>query len=205
MFESRWHGTHHAVFVDLPASLINDIAHERLKGDPDRLEIPPQLNFSDEILFTLSNGLSWGVHEQTVIDVQYAQSITRTLALHLLLNYGNLPPLPVPKVGCFSQRQQRLIIEYIQVHLAEKRLHQQLAALICVSEGHFDKLFSTTFHMPTYRYIMKTRIDRAKHLLLTTELSLTDIAFECGFASQAHMTRCFTKAVGVSPGQFRRR
>jgi AraC family transcriptional regulator len=51
---------------------------------------------------------------------------------------------------------------------------------------------------------MQRRIDKAKDLLRSSDLSLNEIALACGFADQSHFTAVFTRMVGVSPGFWRR-
>ncbi|NJL20869.1 MAG: helix-turn-helix transcriptional regulator [Leptolyngbyaceae cyanobacterium SM1_3_5] len=48
-----------------------------------------------------------------------------------------------------------------------------------------------------------TRIERAKRLLDTSSLSLTEIAMECGFANQSHFTKYFHKYTGQTPKTYR--
>jgi AraC-like DNA-binding protein len=62
----------------------------------------------------------------------------------------------------------------------------------------FRKSFGTSPH----RYVTMRRLERAKRLI-AAEASLADAAAASGFADQAHMTRQFKKAYGVSPGQWR--
>ncbi|WP_225890025.1 helix-turn-helix domain-containing protein [Indioceanicola profundi] len=48
------------------------------------------------------------------------------------------------------------------------------------------------------------RIERAKHLMLTTDEPLARIALDCGLADQSHLTRLFRTRVGMSPQSWRR-
>lgn len=67
---------------------------------------------------------------------------------------------------------------------------------------HFERLFRATYHRPSYHYVLECRIERAKTLLREGKLSLHDVAWCCGFASQSHFTRHFTQMVGVTPARF---
>jgi transcriptional regulator GlxA family with amidase domain len=48
------------------------------------------------------------------------------------------------------------------------------------------------------------RVEAAKEKLRDGRLSLFDVAVACGFADQSHLTRVFTRVVGISPGVWRR-
>jgi AraC family transcriptional regulator len=51
---------------------------------------------------------------------------------------------------------------------------------------------------------MRRRIERAQGLMLQTNLSLAQIALDCGLADQAHLNKSFRRFVGQSPGAWRR-
>jgi AraC family transcriptional regulator len=58
--------------------------------------------------------------------------------------------------------------------------------------------------MPPYRYVILRRIDRAKKLLRHTDLPISRIAYDTGFASQSHLASTFKRVVGETPGAYRR-
>jgi AraC family transcriptional regulator len=72
------------------------------------------------------------------------------------------------------------------------------------SRGHFLKMFRTSMGMTPHRYLLKRRTDHARALLKRPEMSIIDVAADCGFSSQAHLTQVFRKHVGVTPGDYRR-
>ncbi|MEG2957857.1 MAG: helix-turn-helix transcriptional regulator, partial [Christensenellaceae bacterium] len=52
-------------------------------------------------------------------------------------------------------------------------------------------------------YINHERIESAKKLLKTTDISLVDLAYVVGFEEQSYFTKVFKKLEGVSPGRYR--
>ena len=54
------------------------------------------------------------------------------------------------------------------------------------------------------QWLLGQRIDRAKDLLLNSRLPIDEIAHNCGFADQSHFTRAFLRAIGDTPGAWRR-
>jgi transcriptional regulator GlxA family with amidase domain len=58
--------------------------------------------------------------------------------------------------------------------------------------------------MPPYRWLRAVRVERAKDLLFNSSLSLSQIAYECGFSDQSHLTRVFSDSIGITPGAWRK-
>jgi transcriptional regulator GlxA family with amidase domain len=52
--------------------------------------------------------------------------------------------------------------------------------------------------------MLRQRVERAKTLLRTTQMSLAEVAVHCGFCDQSHLSRCFREVLGASPGAWRR-
>lgn len=78
-----------------------------------------------------------------------------------------------------------------------------MADLAGLSPFHFSRVFRGTTGIPPGEFNAALRLDHAKRLLLTTDLSVTDICFEVGYESLGAFVTKFTRLVGTSPGQFR--
>ena len=74
-----------------------------------------------------------------------------------------------------------------------------------VSEAHFARSFKQAFGVPPHRYLLTRRIERATALLRDTDRSITEIAFETGWASLGTFGRVFRDITGQSPGELRAR
>ena len=82
---------------------------------------------------------------------------------------------------------------------------RRLARVSGVSEAHFARSFKQAFGVPPHRYLLTRRVERAKRLLRDTDLSITEIAFETGWASLGTFGRTFRDVTGESPGTMRER
>jgi AraC-like DNA-binding protein len=69
------------------------------------------------------------------------------------------------------------------------------------SETHLVRTFTREHGIAPHQYLTGRRLDLARHLLLEGR-SAADAAAEVGFYDQAHLTRHFTKLLGVPPGRF---
>ena len=94
---------------------------------------------------------------------------------------------------------------YIQTHLAQPISVPQLAAAVNLSPSHFSRLFRSSTGLSPHAYIVQRRIDDAKHLLLTTDLTVKEIACRTGYRSEVNFIVSFTKKAGLSPSVFRTR
>ncbi|HIK90856.1 MAG TPA: helix-turn-helix domain-containing protein, partial [Planctomycetes bacterium] len=61
------------------------------------------------------------------------------------------------------------------------------------------------FGITPNHYIREVRIGVARHLLESDQLSMAQVASQCGFYDQSHFSRQFKKSTGLSPLQYRRR
>ena len=74
-----------------------------------------------------------------------------------------------------------------------------------MSTAHLSRLFNQHMDCSIPAFRNRLRIERAKMELKTTEKSITEIAFACGFNSLTHFNRVFHSDVGESPSSFRQR
>ena len=79
-----------------------------------------------------------------------------------------------------------------------------MAAAANMSRYHFSRQFKNACGFSPYEYLILTRINRAKHLLKATSLSVKVVVQEVGYRSEAAFTNAFTDRVGLSPSQFRK-
>jgi AraC-like DNA-binding protein len=78
-----------------------------------------------------------------------------------------------------------------------------LARAAGCSRYHFARSFSETYGQPPARYLTARRIERAKDLLRSTNLTVTEICHLVGFASLGSFSARFTALVGTSPSAYR--
>ncbi|MBR5535625.1 MAG: helix-turn-helix transcriptional regulator [Clostridia bacterium] len=96
------------------------------------------------------------------------------------------------------------IREYIHSNLNEDITVKSLADMAHMSVTHFSRVFKKRCGFSPYDYVLEARLNRAKELLLRSDMTVTDITYETGFNSEANFVYCFTKNVGISPGKFRK-
>lgn len=106
--------------------------------------------------------------------------------------------------GGFAPWQVRRIRSHIKENLGRTLRVKELARLCRVSPSHFARTFTRGFGCPPHKFVTRCRLERAKGLMLEGDSALCEIAAQCGFTDQAHLSRIFLKFVGVSPARWRR-
>jgi AraC-like DNA-binding protein len=79
----------------------------------------------------------------------------------------------------------------------------KLAAIAHMSQAHFIREFKATFGETPHRYLQRRRVERAMHLLRTSDASVTNVCMEVGFSSLGTFSRQFSEIVGESPSAYR--
>lgn len=80
---------------------------------------------------------------------------------------------------------------------------QDAAARAGVSPFHFLRLFSSVLGVTPHQYLVRSRLRHAARLLADDERTVTDVAYDVGFADLSNFVRTFHRAAGVSPLKFR--
>lgn len=96
------------------------------------------------------------------------------------------------------------VLAYIESHLEEPLLLEDLATEFNLSKFYFHRIFSAVMGESLNQYCLSRRMNASVRLLSETTLSLTDIAYELNFSSQSVFTRTFKNWFGVSPNQVRK-
>lgn len=91
----------------------------------------------------------------------------------------------------------------VDTHLYSNLSVDELAKLSNLSLSSFKREFKKTFDDSPQNYINTKRLEKAKTLLLNTNLPVGEIAFEIGFNDPQYFTRLFTKNIGLNPSEYR--
>ncbi|WP_190342687.1 AraC family transcriptional regulator, partial [Leptolyngbya sp. FACHB-36] len=126
------------------------------------------------------------------------------LVIHLLKQYSVWQPQSSSNSkGRLSEYQLQTVFDYIYAHLDRDIALSDIANTLNLSQYHFCRLFKQSTSVTPHQYLTQCRIDRAKQLLQTTQLTITEIAFAVGLTNHSSFTRLFRQYVGVSPKVFR--
>jgi AraC-like DNA-binding protein len=114
------------------------------------------------------------------------------------------PPDKPASLGGLAPWRIRRLKAFVEEHLSQPIRVADLSGAVGLSATHFSRAFVRSFGEPPHVYLIQRRIDRARHLMLTSDISLSDLAAVCGFSDQAHFCRLFRRHTGRTPAAWRR-
>ena len=140
-------------------------------------------------------------HYNTLADSE--EIILQSLLLELIYTISKDSSLKIKNGNYFNNYSMiEASLNYIKEHLTEELSLERIAKSMSVSPIHFHNTFKTSVGKTLRDYIEEQRIKKAINLLLTTNFSLTQIAFECGFSSQSYFSYVFKRRMNVTPRKY---
>lgn len=144
---------------------------------------------------------AWKEGEPNIVAVR--AGVLSVLALMLSKATGRVTP-PSPDAS-YKNRHIKRAIRYMEEHLSEPLSLTSTADAIGISRCHLAHLFRKSTGMSVVSYIQMLRCRHALVLLGQSDLSIAEIAHECGFESVSYFDRCFVRLYGQTPRQLRAR
>ncbi|KSV63469.1 hypothetical protein N185_36095 [Sinorhizobium sp. GW3] len=196
--------TSNCLMYYLPKSALDQIAEEHGKRFSE-LEMQSDKPADDPVIASLSTILLPAFMNPEYASQLFLDHTTLAIANHIAHRYGGLRTLTRAITGGLSPRNERLAKEFIDANLSGEISLNELAAQCGLSSRHFARAFKQSVGFAPHHWMVNRRCDRAKELLVSSTMSITDIGMACGFADQSHFTRTFTRVVGMAPGAWRKR
>ena len=94
-------------------------------------------------------------------------------------------------------------VEFIHNNLSTQFSIEEIGTNIGIHPAHLSRVFRKHLGCTVGDYLRQLRIERASYLMLNTNLSLVELAFDSGFADQSHFSRSFKASIGMSPREYR--
>lgn len=181
---------------------VREAAAELVIGDCDHLEIVPRLGEHDGLIEHAAQAACELLHEDLVGD-WIAESIARTLALQLLCKHSSARLTATHALHGLSKKRLDAVDAFLEANIGNSITLAGMASAARLSPIHFARQFKKSTGRSPHQYLLVARIETAKRLL-RTDLSIAEIALQCGFSHQEHLTRVFGRLAGATPAAFRR-
>ena len=143
---------------------------------------------------------------ETSVGAMYVETASLMLAAHIIRAYSDngATKLTTPSSPELDQVRIQHVLDFISAHLTEKITLAELAKVAGLSTFHFAHMFTPAVGVSPHRYVSRLRLENAMKEIAVGKLSLSQVALNAGFSSQASFTRAFSRVTGVSPGEYRR-
>ncbi len=190
--------------IYLPTRLVNRVADGLRPGAEAAGLLRDDIVFSDDAELTtrasayLSAAKNMDESSGLEMEARAILLVARLLALH-----GLAPSRRVSKGGLAPWQIER-IRTFLRESPAQDIALDELARQVGVSTFHFARGFKASTGVPPHRYLVQLRMERARALLETTELQISEIAAQVGYDDPGYLARLFRREVGVSPAAYRR-
>ena len=153
-------------------------------------DIAPFRELFDQLLET---GRGYQVDDEYKIAGLLYQLLTRLQATAAQLN------VPINQTA----DKIRSVANYIRSHSNQPFTLEEAAAIANYSPHYFSRRFSEILGISFPQFLLESRLLRAKQLLISTQLSIKQIALDTGFSQSSYFATCFRQAEGMTPQQFR--
>lgn len=120
--------------------------------------------------------------------------------IYLLYKYGKIE---VQNESFRHLEKIKIALQYIQENYQEDIKVSELADLCHFSKAYFMNFFKKNVGIPCIEYVMQFRLKKAGEELKNTDMSVSEIAFNCGFRNLSNFNRQFKEYFGIVPKDFR--
>ena len=193
----------HSVHFYISQSAFDDLTQELRASPVDQLTCVPDEAVQDPIAYHLACAIAPLIDAPATASSLLSDQIFAAIRVHVACRYGGLDlrlesPELLPPI--LISRVRALLLDD---PTSDVRLHE-LAAACGLPLRQFQRRFRQTFGLSPYQWRLQRKVETARKLIDLGHRPLAEIADCCGFADQSHLTRAFTRIIGIPPGKYRR-
>lgn len=177
------------------------LSHENLPF----IKLTPSVPWQKEILSFAKKAWSSGANEKA----DYALTVRSSLSKIASLILHNIDPETEHPFTSKTQRDELRIkktLYFIETHFKEQLTIEEIAESANISVSTLLRLYHDILHTTPIQYVLRFRLEQIRDELLTSmNTPIADIAYSCGFNDISYFNRCFLKAYGETPSEYRKR
>ncbi len=194
----------HTVNFFLPISAFDELSRDLRQPSVAQSSIAFKYVPHDTTMLHIAKALIPLLAKSEQASVLFVDHLLSSVVTYLATTYGGLETSSEPASKGLAIWQKSRAIDIMLNDLGEDVTTSSLSNACGLSKRQFERAFRASMGQTPHRWRTGRRIDKAARLLRSTTLSLTNIAVECGFADQSHLTRVFSRATGETPAAYRR-
>lgn len=194
----------HVVFMPKGASYTIECTHKGVFTLID-FECDETSAFSEFISLNISQDAAY-LHDHKELEKLFLFKNSDLHAHSLSLFYSILSRIinGSSKLGLYPVL--RTAVEFMQNNIGMPDISNKLLSEKAgISEVYFRKLFKECYGISPGQYLLKIKIDKAKQLLKTGTLTITEISAKCGYSNVYHFCEIFKKKTGMTPTEYRKK
>jgi AraC family transcriptional regulator len=194
----------HSLAFHLPRGALDAIADDANAPRIRDLSYKPGAGVNDVTISRLGSLLLPALSHPDQVNSLFLDHVLLAVGVHVAQTYGGMRPMSRLARGGLAPWQERRAREFLLANLKGGVALREVARECGISVGYFSHAFRRTLGVAPHQWLIEQRVALSKEKLRDDRLSLSDVAVECGFSDQSHLTRAFRQTVGVSPGAWRR-
>jgi AraC family transcriptional regulator len=192
-----------AVTVHLSSQRLQGLLDHEGKSPRDLERLPLRFAVADPLVAASLEALLRELRAPQEAGSLYADRLADVLVLHLIRTAGGKIPESSAKGGLSPQALRRAC-ERLEASAERGISLEDLAREVGMSRFHFARAFRRSTAKSPHQYLTDLRVERAKQMLLHSDLPVVDVALAAGFGSQSHFTHTFRRTTGLTPAAYRR-
>lgn len=182
--------------------------HDALQEQFPNVTLCPGVFVADAPVISASGGTANADLMLHLISQRHGDTLATKVADQMVYNAvrGEAAPQRVSLQSKIGSRSRKLAeaIDIIRQQIEDTLSPTDVADEIGISTRQLERLFKQHLSTSPKRYMLDQKLDRARHLLVQTEMSVTDIAMACGFPSASTFSRTYRYRFGIKPGHQKR-
>lgn len=196
-----WNTPFEVIHFNVPRATLNAFTEDANLPTVSELHGPEGLR--DPVLHHLAQMIVPFVREKNVIPGLFVDHYFQMLCGRLVISYGSVTSTVDCHRGGLAPWQIRRTLELLESDLSGDLRLNRLASECGLSMSHYCRCFRVSFGTSVHKFVITKRIERARRLMLQSNLPLVGIALEAGFSDQAAFSRTFGAIIGTPPARWR--
>jgi AraC family transcriptional regulator len=195
---------YHLLSFYLPRAALDAIADDANAPRIRDLSYEPGAGVNDVTISGLGSLLLPALSHPDQAHPLFVDHVLLAVGVHVAQTYGGMRPVSRPIRGRLAPWQERRAREFLRANIKRGVALKEVARESGLSVGYFSHAFRRTLGVAPHQWLIEQRVALSKEKLRDDGLSLSDVATECGFSDQSHLTRVFRQRFGLTPGAWRR-
>ncbi|MET0741764.1 MAG: AraC family transcriptional regulator [Microvirga sp.] len=206
--ESEWQrrGRSEMLAMHLRQGLIDETARQMWSAAASQVELDVPLGTSDPLLEQLALAILEIMREEPdPSSALYVDELVHAMVVRLVRIYtaNGRSSRRGPDRQVLDRGEMRRVRDLIEDRLADNLSLEAIAGEVGVSSRSLSRACLRQWGTTVHQYVLSRRVERARNLLLSTDLTVTSIALDTGFSSQSHLATAFRRVTGLTPKSYR--